>query len=76
MKLELTKQEAENRCEIGQITGIPVRFFGEAIVDGEIEIVELTEDEFLAQEGNIEYERRTVFANGVSQICLTKSIPY
>lgn len=74
--LELTQKEADSRCEIGKIEGIPIRFFGEAIVDGCIDTVELTEQEFEEQDGAITYERHTVFQNGVSQICLTKSIPY
>lgn len=57
---------------------VPVRFF---IYDYDIEyntineedpIRECTEAEFLEAAGKIEYERHTVFANGVSQICLTK----
>lgn len=74
--LELTLQEAGNRTEIGKIKGVPIRFFGEAIVDGCIDTVELTEQEFEEQDGVITYERHTVFQNGVSQICLTKSCPY
>ena len=35
-------------------------------------IVECTESEFLAYSGTISYERHTVHANGVDQICLTK----
>lgn len=74
--LELTQKEADSRCEIGKIEGIPIRFFGEAIVDECIDTVELTEQEFEEQDGAITYERHTVFQNGVSQICLTKSMPY
>lgn len=75
MLLELTQQEAAKR-EIGSITGIPVRFFIEALVDDDYQIIEASEAEFLEQPGCVEYERHTVFNNGVSQICLTKSIPY
>ena len=48
-----------------------VRFF---IVDLENDdgCREVGEPEFLTHPGNITYERHTVFANGVSQICLTK----
>ena len=35
--------------------------------------VECDEAAFLEAEGGIEYERPTVFENGVSQICLTKN---
>lgn len=56
------------------IKNITVRFF---IVDFELEpvdIVEVNEQEFLEYEGDISYERHTVFDNGVSQICLTKGL--
>ncbi len=47
-----------------------VRFF---IFDDEIsDIKEVNESEFLECKHPIEYERHTVFQNGVSQICLTK----
>ena len=58
---------------------IPIRFF---IYDEEIvnqyddttgNFREASEDEFLAAEGRIMYERHTVFQNGVSQICITKN---
>ncbi len=61
------------------LKGIPVRFF---IYDEEIHneydntygnYVEATEQQFMDAPGTIEYERNTVFANGVSQICLTKN---
>lgn len=42
----------------------------------EIDIVETTEAYFLECEGVIEYERNTVFHNGVDQICLTKTNGY
>lgn len=38
----------------------------------DFEIVEVNERAFLAAEGEIEYERHTVFENGVDQVCLTK----
>lgn len=37
------------------------------------ELVECTELEFLEATGKIEYERHSVFENGVNQICLTKN---
>lgn len=51
-----------------------VRFF---IYDDDAEteensIIEVDEFTFLDASGSIEYERNTVFDNGVSQICLTK----
>ena len=50
---------------------INVRFF---IYDYSTEdiIKEVSETEFLNDDGIIEYERDTIFDNGVSQICLTK----
>ena len=50
---------------------ITVRFF---IYDYSTEdiIKEVSEKEFLNDDGIIEYERDTVFDNGVRQICLTK----
>jgi hypothetical protein len=61
--------------DIQPLTGVPVRFFAydeEAGEAGEGSIVEVTEDVFMYTRGTISYERHTVFANGVSQICLTK----
>lgn len=74
--LELTQKEIDARCEIGKIEGVPVRFFGEAITEDGIDIVELTESEFNDLDLPITYERHTVFQNGVSQICLTKTAHY
>lgn len=59
---------------IKPLSGVPVRFF---IYDydaneGEGDIIEVDENAFLEAQGEIDYERHTVFANGVSQICLTK----
>lgn len=57
---------------------VPVRFFiydEEALNEYDActgDIVECDEDTFLASPWPISYERNTVFANGVSQICLTK----
>jgi hypothetical protein len=49
-----------------------VRFF---IYDEEhdYELVEVDESKFLETKGIIEYERHTIFENGVAQICLTKN---
>lgn len=73
--LEITESELESRCGIGKIEGVPVRFFviTSDCESGDIIEAEVTESEFLEFEGDISYERHTVFANGVSQICLTKS---
>ena len=54
---------------------VPVRFF---IYDTELDepgYRECTEQEFIDDDGDINYERNTVRDNGVSQICLTK-MPY
>lgn len=52
---------------------LPVRYF---MLDYDLEdgpeVVECDEAEFLAAEGAITYERHTMWANGVNQICLTK----
>ena len=55
---------------------LPVRFF---VYDLELDnlddpdpITEVSEHEFLKNEGVIHYERHTRSQNGVSQICLTK----
>lgn len=54
---------------------IPVRFF---VVDydgqEDVDIVEVSEHEFLKASGEITYERHTKRENGVSQICLTKGL--
>ncbi len=60
---------------------VPVRFFIFDEVDDEdgdptVDIVEVDELDFIAAKGTISYERHTVFANGVSQICLTKTNGY
>ena len=51
---------------------LPIRFF---IFDPEqdYELVECLEGKFLEAEGKIEYERHTMFENGVNQVCLTKN---
>lgn len=53
-------------------TNTPVRFFA---YDDDCELVEVNEADFLEAAGKIEYERHTVFENGVSQIILTVN-PY
>ena len=55
---------------------LPVRFFKYDFINDDIEIVEITEAEFIDIEGQIEYERNTMFENGVNQICLTKTNGY
>jgi hypothetical protein len=40
----------------------------------EWDIVEVTEREFMAADGEITYERHTMSENGVSQICLSKGL--
>lgn len=51
-----------------------LRFFTYANDDQqELDIVEVTEAQFLAINGTVSYERHTVFNNGVSQVCLTVS---
>ncbi len=71
IELEFTTEEAEQRRCIGQIT-LPVRFFAYGEIDGDLDLVELTESEFLDIKAPIEYERHSVFENGVNQITLTK----
>ncbi len=49
-----------------------IRYF---IIDwdsGPVDLIEVTELEFMEAPGRIEYERHTMFDNGVNQICLTK----
>lgn len=57
------------------ITNIPVRFFiwDAELNDNEGDYIECDESDFIDAEGAIEYDRNTVFDNGVSQICLTKN---
>jgi hypothetical protein len=58
-----------------QPLSLPVRYFIFSYdVDPE-NVIEATEQEFLEASGEITYERHTVFANGVSQVCLTKGLP-
>jgi hypothetical protein len=53
---------------------LPVRFFVVDYDSEEVDIVEVSEHEFLKAEGTISYERHTKRENGVSQICLTKGL--
>ena len=53
-------------------TNLPVRYFCFDYEPEEPDFRECSESEFLEAEGIITYERHTVFANGVDQICLTK----
>jgi hypothetical protein len=62
------------REEIEDKERLPVRYFAIDYEGEEPEIVEVDEAEFLAAEGAITYERHTVWANGVNQICLTKGL--
>lgn len=53
---------------------VPVRFFKyDYNENNEVDTIEISEKEFLNTDGEIQYERHTVFENVVSQICLTKT---
>ena len=54
-----------------------VRFyiFGWDEEQQEHDILEVSEYKFKRHPGTIDYERHTVFQNGVHQICLTKGLP-
>lgn len=54
---------------------LPVRFFVVDYDSDEVDIVEVSEHEWLRAEGLISYERHTIRENGASQICLTKGLP-
>ena len=56
------------------INNINVRFFVVDYEQGEPELIEVPEVEFLAYHGAISYERSTVFENGIRQIILTKGL--
>ena len=60
--------------EIEDTERLPVRYFAIDYEGEEPEIMECDEFEFLAAEGAITYERHTMWANGVNQICLTKGL--
>lgn len=53
---------------------LPIRFFVVDYDADEVDIVEVSEHEFLKAEGEITYERHTKREKGVSQICLTKGL--
>ena len=56
---------------------VPTRYFI-CDYDDELQdydITECSESEFIAFDGEIEYQRHTVRENGTSQICLTKGMP-
>lgn len=57
------------------IENINVRFFVLDFCEDsqEFDYIEVDEQTFINAEGAIEYERHTIFENGVNQICLTKS---
>ena len=61
--------------QIEPLNNIPVRFFLIRVddEDGETDQQEVNEFEFLQADGEIDYERNTVWENGCSQICLTKN---
>ena len=74
---ELVDVEQERDTLQGEIEDterLPVRYFAIDYEGEEPEIVEVDEAEFLAADGAITYERHTVWANGVNQICLTKGL--
>lgn len=54
-----------------------IRFFVYDWIEDEsdFDIVECDELEFLQFDGEISYERHTMFENGVNQVCLTKGLP-
>ena len=66
-----TEEEAPTEEPKG-FKNILVRFFIEDDTREEIDIKEVTENEFLECEAPILYDRNTIRENGVSQICLTK----
>tara|TARA_A100000172_G_C2963617_1_gene83379 strand:+ start:33 stop:296 length:264 start_codon:yes stop_codon:yes gene_type:complete len=68
------------------IENIPIRFFtyayenGEAVEHSHIDVVEITETQFVAltlerpNAYRISYERHTMHANGCRQVCLTLAL--
>lgn len=54
-----------------------IRFFVYDWIEDENDwdIIECDELEFLQFDGEISYERHTMFDNGVNQVCLTKGLP-
>lgn len=67
--------DVEQERDTLEDAAIPVRYFvlDYDLEDG-LEVVECDEAAFLAAEGAITYERLTMWANGVNQICLTKGL--
>ena len=53
---------------------INVRFFVVDFKLEDIDVIEVSEAEFIEYDGAITYERHTVRENGASQICLTKGL--
>ena len=74
-QLDDVERERDTLEERLENAAVPVRYF---VIDYDLEdgpdIVEVDEAAFLAAEGSITYERHTVWANGVNQICLTKGL--
>ena len=50
---------------------INVRYFVYNYTTEDI-LIEVSEQDFIQYDGEIKYERNTIFENGVRQICLTK----
>lgn len=50
---------------------INVRYFVYDYTTEDI-LIEVNEQDFMQYDGEIKYERNTIFENGVRQICLTK----
>lgn len=51
-----------------------VRFYAYAMISEEKDIIEISEEKFIEFANDrytIDYERHTIFENGVAQICLT-----
>ena len=60
------------RASACDLANMSVRFFAYAMgLDNELDIFEVPEWQFKELEGDITYERDTVFANGCRQVCLT-----
>ncbi len=72
--IDLEQERDALQEEIEDKERLPVRYFAIDYDGEEPEIVEVDEAEFLAADGSITYERHTMWANGVNQICLTKGL--
>jgi len=74
-QLDDAERERDTLEERLEDAAVPVRYF---VLDYDLEdgpdIVEVDEHDFLQFKGSITYERHTVWANGVNQICLTKGL--